>query len=150
MPPSEATVAYWLGYEIDDLTNGEYSAELLEGVIIANALPLIRQLADKVRIRKDTVVGILIDLADKGVPLAGATLLDAIKKDPELQNIPVVVYTSRFMDFKKADLLEGGAVAVVKRKATGGKAGDVGKQVLDAFKISYDDGTNSTGPKKVV
>lgn len=145
--PSKTTLAYWLKQEIEELTNGEYGVELLEGVIIAESLPRIREVAQQIRSQKDTLAGILIDLADRGVPLAGASLLDKVKSDPELERVDVVIYSSKYMPFSTADLRRRGAKAVVRRKVTGGRAGDLGKQILDAFEIPYSGGTNSTGPK---
>ena len=137
--PSQATVAYWIGQEIEELTNGEYCVALLEGVIIANALPLVKKLAEEIHQKGDSLVGLLIDLVDetRGVKDAGAILLDTVKSDPELKKIPVVLYSKRQLIVSVADLRGRGAKAFVRRAIIGGKAGDLGKQILDAFDIQY-------------
>jgi hypothetical protein len=149
-PPGRATIAYWIAREIEELTEGEYSGELLEGVVIADALPAIKKQVRVIRSQGDTVAGLLVDFVDEtsGVTKAGELLLQKLKSDPELSPVPVVIYTSRQTpDFSIADLKKKGAKGAIRRQLVGSHGGQLGKQVLDAFEITYKGGTNSTGPK---
>jgi hypothetical protein len=148
--PSMASIAHWLAGDIEELTQGEYGAELLEGVIIADALPLLKKYVKKMQQLDGTVVGILIDFVDEtsNEPNAGALLLKKVKADPELKAIPIVVYTSKqTRDFSPTKLKEKGAKAAIRRVSVGSGSGDLGRQTLDAFEIPYTGSrTGSTGP----
>jgi PleD family two-component response regulator len=71
------------------------------------------------------------------IPYGGALLLDQVKDHPETKEIPVVIYTGKYTQFSLADLKKRGAKEVIRRKSTGSKVGDLGKQILDAFGIQY-------------
>ena len=149
-PRGGGSVPYWIGHEIEVLTEGEYSAELLEGAIIAEALPLLKRLVQQLRRKRHSVAGLLIDFVDetRGDIQAGAVLLEEVKSDPKLKGVPVVIYTSRQTPgFVPAELKKKGAKDAFRRRVTGGKAGDLGTQTLDAFEIPYRDSrTGSPGP----
>jgi len=140
--PSRATFAHLISQTIEELTNGEYSAELMEGAIIADAFQDVKHLVQQMRNRGDAVKGILIDFVDEThkVLNAGAVLLRKVKADPVLRRIPVVMYTSRYVpEFSHAALVKSGAKAAFRRRRTGTQRGqmELGKQVLDAFGFRY-------------
>ncbi len=139
---SRATVPYWIGVEIEELTNGKYAAELLVGVTITETLPSIKSCVQKIRNEGDVVKGLLVDFVDETskVVNAGAVLLRKVKADPVLKRIPIVIYTSKYVpEFSPAALVKSGAKAAFRRRRKGIKRGqmELGKQVLDAFGIPY-------------
>jgi len=139
---SKATYPHWVTTEIEELTLGKYTTELLVGGIITDALPDIRKIVQKIRKEGDTVKGILIDFVDEThkVLNAGAVLLRKVKADPILRRIPVVIYTGRDVPiFSPAALVKSGAKTAFRRRHSGTQRGQMeqGKQVLDAFDIPY-------------
>jgi hypothetical protein len=137
-----ATYPRWVKKEIEDLTVGKCTADLLVGVIITESLPDIKSRLQKIRDEGDTVKGLLIDFVDETHKVldAGAFLLRQVKDDPTLKRIPVVIYTSRYVEkFSPAELVKNGAKAAFRRRHQGTRRGQMqqGKQVLDAFGIPY-------------
>lgn len=139
---SDATYPKWVAKELEDLTGGKCTAELLVGVIITEALPDIKKLVEKMRANDCIVKGLLIDFVDEThkVLNAGAVLLRKLKADPKLKRLPVVIYTSRSVkDFAPATLVKNGAKTAYRRNLAGMQRGQMrqAKQVLDAFGIPY-------------
>ncbi|UCG58792.1 MAG: SAP domain-containing protein [Phycisphaerales bacterium] len=144
------TLARCICQEIYEASMGECGGELLQGVIIQDALPLVKGLVKEIHGRGDTVVGLLIDLVDEthGVPDAGSVLLHKVKSDTDLKSIPVVIYVSRPVVFSATELMRMGAKATALMHS-GAQRGQLGKQVLDAFEIPHGrSDTNNPRPKK--
>ncbi len=140
-PARKTTLAYNLKKTITTLTSGAYTAELLEGVLIAGALKRVRDCVEGVVEKgSNTVAGILVDLRETGNQYAGAELLCQIKKDPVLTIIPVVIYTSKYVDLKRDEWIREGARDVIQRDVTSGKEAHVqlARQVLSAFGVELD------------
>ncbi|KPL22795.1 MAG: hypothetical protein AMJ75_07425 [Phycisphaerae bacterium SM1_79] len=137
--PAKTTVAHGLRSAIEDITDGEYSAELLEGVIISDALADLVKVVQEMTKKDDIVVGLLFDLVDetRGVLDAGAILLDKVKADPQFKVIPVVLYTTRHMEVSVADLRKRGAKTLVRRRISGGQGRRFAEDILDAFEVPY-------------
>ena len=138
--PGPRTFADILSRAIDDVTGGRIGVEKLLNVILEDALPEVKQKMQQVSCAGDKIRWLLIDLADEYAKVhdAGARLLDKIKGDPSTQNTPVVIYTSKYVQFNTSDLVRRGALNVIVRAASGHKElDDLAEEVLDAFMISY-------------
>ncbi|MCX7049666.1 MAG: hypothetical protein NTX50_29790 [Candidatus Sumerlaeota bacterium] len=133
---SKASVAHWLAQNIADLTGGQYQGKTIEGVRIPLAFPRIADVRTEIIGQGDSLDGLVIDLAEKGDTKAGFRLAELVRTDSDLSRLPIVIYTGKYMeiDYAWAQRLK---VIVIRRRATGGRGGELGAQILDAFGIQH-------------
>jgi len=94
-----------------------------EEPLLSESLPLIKKtIEEKVDLLRETIIGICVDLVDdrekddlKRVR-SGVVLLEQIKQDPEIKVYDVLVYTSRYPEIQEQELIQKGAVCLIRRE----------------------------------
>lgn len=127
--------AYAMKRSFPEISNNTYFGDTIEDVKIAAALPQVKERVAELRAQGDEVVGLAIDLfQQRDDPRAGERLLDAIERDDDLRNIPVVVYTFTQGNDIAEQLLRKGAKAVVRRRLIGGESAErLARRVLEGL-----------------
>ena len=139
--PDRVSISYNLGATIQRLTNGAYKAEICAPVIISQAIDPVKQVVQSINTKKndDLVIGVLVDLVEPGNVEAGRELLVQIKRDQDLRELDVVIYTSTAVEIEYEEMRRIGAKEVVQRDFKSGLRAHIqlASEVLDAFGINY-------------
>jgi len=112
----------------EDIKTIVINGENMQGIRIAHALPLLKGvIGRKIDFCKDTIIGICIDLVDRrtvdrqqGGIFDGEVLLEAVKKDVDVQPYDVVVYTGKHVEVDEQRLKNKGAKGLVRREIVRG------------------------------
>jgi CheY-like chemotaxis protein len=115
-------LARMLGDEVERVTGNSIRADYLFNVILEDVgtITKIQNRIDALERQQLKVVGLLFDVCEPGAKEGGKTLLKHVKSTPNLRDVPVVMYTGKYISPKECDYTRLGAAGVIVRPVIGG------------------------------
>ncbi|MCB1279659.1 hypothetical protein [Prosthecobacter sp.] len=133
MDDSPASFPNLLKVVIERNTHGNVGVATICGVLIAKSLDFVDRQRQEIEGDGGVVAGFLIDLFDRKAQSAGVELAKAIQAEPDLSDIPIVIYTDKHAEINETNLSQQANIRKVLRRDLARPMAEFYRIVLDAF-----------------